>query len=300
MTALVALIAIELAAAPATRHVYNPKPAAAVDAAIRALSHEWTAAQAGGKIKLRTSCNYFKENRSEDVTPQAIIAALERGTSDSSPQSYYAKWQLLSGIEGNIPDDLVPRAIVVFKNFAPLQLQPGMKQDTRSDLELRRRITREDGVADLNKYISDLQDKVNFANEPILMFRDELFSRLPASYDVVAAGFADAYDRLKAGADTKTIVDAAVTATHQWMAKADAAQLRSLSDSLKTLTKERGTQYYDSASWSDTTRKVSYYKKAPAMDKRTLETLSKELAEQAENPTPGGLKFKDEKKKKDK
>src|SRR5439155_18081285 len=132
-------------------------------------------------------------------------------------------------------------------------------------------------------------------NEPILMFRDELFSRLPPSYDVVTAGFEDAYDRLKAGADTKTIVDAAAAATHQWMAKADASHLRSLAESLKTLTKERGTQYYDSARWSDTTRKVSYYKKAPALDKRTVETLPKELAEQADNATPGGLNFKDEK-----
>src|SRR5437762_12184285 len=74
---------LSFAAAPTTRHAYNPKPAAAVDAAIRALSREWTAAQAGGKAKLRTTCNYFKENHSDDVTPQTILSALERGSGDS-------------------------------------------------------------------------------------------------------------------------------------------------------------------------------------------------------------------------
>src|SRR5438552_6658280 len=173
-TLLLSLMTTAIGAAPTTRHAYNPKPAAAVDAAIRALSHEWTAAQGGGKAKLRTTCNYFKENHSDDVSSQAILAALERGASDTTPQSSYVKWQLLSGIEGNFPDDLAPRALAVYRNFAPLQPQPGMKQDTRSDLELRRRNCREDGVSDLNRYIGDLQSKANDANEPILLFRDEL------------------------------------------------------------------------------------------------------------------------------
>src|SRR6476660_8124656 len=62
-----------IAGAPTSRHVYNPKPAAAVDAAIRALGREYADAQSGGKTKLRTTCNYFKQNRSDDVTPEAIL-----------------------------------------------------------------------------------------------------------------------------------------------------------------------------------------------------------------------------------
>jgi hypothetical protein len=288
------LLELAHAGAPTSRHTYNPKPAAAVDAAIRALGFEYADAQTGGKTKLRSSCNYFKEHRSDDVTPEAIIAALERGVRDNSSQAYYVKCQLLSGIDGNIPDELVSRALIVYKDFAPLEPQPGMKQDTRSDLELRRRACREDGITDLNKHISDMQDEASAANEPILKFRDELFSRLPANYDVIASGFEDAIDRLKAGADSKSIVDASATATRQWMANAEAAQLRSMVVALKTLEKERGTQYYDSVSWSDTTKKASFYRKSPALDKRTIDQLIKELSEQASNPTPGGLKFKDE------
>jgi hypothetical protein len=285
-------------AAPTTKpaKAINSKSIAAVDAAIRALSREWNAAQSGGKVKLRQTCNYFKQNHSDDVTAEAIVSALERGTHDESPQAYYVKWQLLSGVEGSVPDELAPRAITIYRNFSTLESQPGMKQDSRSDLELRRRGCQESGVADLNKHIADLQAKANAANEPILEFRDELFSRLPPSYDAIAAGFEDAHNRLKAGADTKTILDKSATATQQWMAKANAQQLRAMADSLKALEKERGTQYYDSASWSESSRKVTFYRKSPTLDKRTLDELAGQLAAQAENPTPGGLKFKDEKK----
>jgi len=291
---LLLIAALSFGGAPTTRRAYNPKPAAAVDAAIRAIGREYADAQSGGKAKLRTSCNYFRENRSEDVTPQVIVGALERGARDDSAQAYYVKWQLLSGIDGNVPDDLIARALAVYKDFAPLEQQPGMKQETRSDLELRRRACREDGVTDLNKHLGDMQDKANDANAPILKFRDELYSRLPPSYDVIAAGFCDAIDRLKAGADSKSIVDATATATRQWMPTAEESQLRTMADALKTLEKERGTQYYDSVSWSDTTHKANFYRKTPALDKRTIDQLVKDLNEQANNPTPGGLKFKDE------
>src|SRR5437867_4149179 len=78
-------------AAPTTKptKALNSKSIAAVDAAIRALSREWSAAQSGSKVKLRQTCNYFKDNRSDDVTADAILAALERGMRDDTPQAYY-------------------------------------------------------------------------------------------------------------------------------------------------------------------------------------------------------------------
>src|SRR4051794_4930382 len=97
LAAYIACFAIHnaaLAAAPATKpaHAINSKSLAAVDAAARALSHEWAAAQSGGKTKLRVTSNYFRENHSDDVNPEVILMALERVEKDEGPQAYYVKW----------------------------------------------------------------------------------------------------------------------------------------------------------------------------------------------------------------
>jgi hypothetical protein len=293
------------AAEPTTRRAparaISSKSLAAVDTAARALAREWNAAHSGGKSKLRTSCSYFQDNHSDDITTEAILASLERAAHDDSPQTSYVKWQLLSGIPGQVPEELAPRALNIYRNFGTLERQPGMEQNSRSDLELRRRSCQESGVADLNKHLADLQTKVNEDNAPVLSFRDELYSKLPVSYDMIAAGFEDAHDRLKAGAESQTIVEKAADAAQSWMSRANPKQLRAMSDALKALEKERGTQYYDSASWSETSRKVTFYKKSPKLDQKVLDALARQLAEQSDSPTPGGLKFKDEKKdKKDK
>src|SRR5262245_9623935 len=103
--AVLMTVAISQATAPAApttkpNHTANSKSVAAVDSAIRALGREWATAQSGGKQKLRQTCSYFTENRSDDVTIDAIFGALERGAHDDSPQAYYMRWQLLSGFDG--------------------------------------------------------------------------------------------------------------------------------------------------------------------------------------------------------
>jgi len=283
-------------AAPTTKpgNAINSKSMAAIDGAARALAREWAA----GKTKQRKSCNYFQEHPSEDVTSEAIFGALERTARDDSPQMAYVRWQLLSGINGDIAPELAARATALYKAFGALKKQPGMEQASRSELEMRRRGCQENGVPELNKYIADEQEKVNDGNAPQVAFRDELFSRLPPTYDTIAAGFEDAQNRLKAGVPTKDHVEKVAAITQQWASQGTEQQLSALADALRTLSKERGTQYYDSASWSESTRKVTFYKKSPTLDKKTLETLAEQLSEQASHPTPGGLKFKDEKDKK--
>src|SRR3954453_8491882 len=57
---------------------------------------------------LREKCDYFASDKPDGVTPDVILAALDKpipGAADSRAEAY-VKWQLLSGIPGKFPDEL--------------------------------------------------------------------------------------------------------------------------------------------------------------------------------------------------
>src|SRR5206468_4995647 len=123
------------------------------------------------------------------------------------------------------------------------------------------------------------------------------------NYDVLKAAFQDAYARMKAGAETQSIMDPLIKETRQWMAStsATADQLNEMSHLVATLSKEKSPEFYSHAEWSERSYRVSWYKKRYDLNKyNQMDKLAKDLAETARSGpvASGGLKYKDEKKKK--
>jgi hypothetical protein len=87
----------EATAPPAkTAGVANAK---VIPAAITALRKEYMGFVKDPKATLREKSDYFKENPAE-VTPDAILKALEGSITGDAALQAYVKWQLLSGVEG--------------------------------------------------------------------------------------------------------------------------------------------------------------------------------------------------------
>src|SRR4051812_28458017 len=109
---------------------YKPK-GFAVTAAIQALQKEFAAhAKEPQKNKLRDKSDYFKANPSPDATPELIMKGLEGSVSGGYAAEAYVKWQLLSGIEGKFPDDLVKRAVAVYRRAPSPANHPGLDHRT--------------------------------------------------------------------------------------------------------------------------------------------------------------------------
>lgn len=180
--------------------------------ATQALLKEYQAhAKDPKSAKLREKCDYFTQNKSADVTPDFVIKGLEQSVSRDAEA--YVKWQFLSGLSGKFPDELAKRAIAVYKRAPAPVLHPGT--DRRGLQNIPSRLKKED-VASANKQYEEMVQQRTAPNEMIVTYRDELFSRLPVSYDMLRAGFEDAAERAAQGVNANKIFDAAAGATRSW------------------------------------------------------------------------------------
>src|SRR5690242_17033506 len=195
------LIASPLRAAnPAT----PPKPSAAaakpaaspVQPAIAALLKEYQTAMKDKKGEgLREKCDYFSQNKTEGITPEVILAALEKSISADPRADAYVKWQLLSGVEGKFPEELKARALRVYKmaQFLPFD-HPG-----KNHADLQRKLQRigihnADAEVPINKDMVEAINQFRLAAEPILSYRDELYARMPGGFETLQMGLSDIYD----------------------------------------------------------------------------------------------------------
>jgi hypothetical protein len=266
----------------------------AVSVAIRDLGREYAAHLADPKKPLRGVCNYFNDHPGSDVTPEAVLSALERTLASDPRADGYIKWQLLSGAPGKFEDSQLPRVLRIYKSAPEPLPAPGITQEEKTQLEIARQSARQDNVEKLNQQLNQLEVERREANEPILAYRGELFAKLPATYDAITAGLEDAFVRLKAGADTQSIVEPVIKTAHGWMPAAKAEQLTQLSQLAGTLSKQKGPELYEAAWWSERSYKVMWRKHTPDMNKSDqLGRLQRDLMEQARNPA-SSLKFKDE------
>ena len=84
---------------------------------------------------LRDKSNYFKENPSADVTPEAIVLALGATISQDAPADSYVKWQLLSAIPEKFDAKLAPAASAAYMKAAKPIPHPGLGDAARRECD---------------------------------------------------------------------------------------------------------------------------------------------------------------------
>src|SRR4051812_21118948 len=126
-------------AKPAPTPAAKPGPSP-VAPAITALVKEYqTSLKEKNGEGLREKCDYFASDKPDGVTPDVILAALDKpipGAADPRAEAY-VKWQLLSGIPGKLPDELKARAINAYRR-APLPSEHPARNHRALDQKLYR------------------------------------------------------------------------------------------------------------------------------------------------------------------
>src|SRR5687768_11133690 len=158
--------------------------------AITALSQEFKS------NKLREKSDYFGKTPPTDVTPESVLQALERPIPGGAHLESYVKWQLLSGVPGKFPDDLLKRALALYRRAPYPAEHPGLDRRTldRTVMGMQK-----EAMPAANKEFSAIIDRVHQSNAPILSYRAALFERLPVQYDSLHAGLADLHLRVTHG-----------------------------------------------------------------------------------------------------
>jgi hypothetical protein len=230
------------AAATAAAAAVDAKKAAvtAVAAAVKKLTDEVQAHKKDPKVSLRAKSNYFIENKSADVTPEEILNAMNRSLATDAASDAYIKWQLLSGIEGKVDVKLASKLLSAYSAAPVLFTRPGLEagEKHRLDKEIR-------GLAqnDLAKYNQEFQKQVAETasnNEPIIVYRADVYAHLPGSGEAILAGLEDGAARAGRGIDADKHMKGVLAQITTWSVSASPQEVRSVSGLLRQLVGKMG------------------------------------------------------------
>jgi hypothetical protein len=271
----------------------KPKPPIVV-MAVAALQKEYQAhVKEPKKNSIRSKSDYFKQNPSPDATPEAILKALEGSVSGGYPADAYVKWQLLSGLPGKFPEELVKRAVAVYRRAPAPANHPGV--DHRA---MNRAImgVQKDRISAVQKEFDAAVADVDRMNHIVLEYRDDLYSHLPQTFEVLSAGLADAGERALCGLNANGFFDNVSGGIRSWvLAKAKPDQVRNLASEavqVKNAVEKDASKPYNKLVDENGVK----WKSAGAMiDGKKLDELIKFLQANEAASGGGGLKFKDDK-----
>jgi hypothetical protein len=315
------------AAAPAPRTA-APAPAAKptpakpgpspVAPAIAALQKEYQKSlkekEGGG---LREKCDFFASEKPEGVTPEVILAALEKpltgpGAGDARAEAY-VKWQLLSGVDGKFPDALKARAIKAYRSAPLPKDHPGINHAALDRALYKIGISNADAEVGVNKDLTTAIEQYRLYVDPILEYRDEFYRRLPAGFETLVAGVQDTYDRASHGAPASEFWKTVGGQIRSWaLTSGDANQIRQMGGAILKLNeyvKDGKNKPYYRVMWVNEGKYTGLkWQSQSTIDQegRYVGELGEWLEERAKNPSGGdgggvgGLQFKDDDMKKGK
>ncbi|HEY7116774.1 MAG TPA: hypothetical protein VH475_09320 [Tepidisphaeraceae bacterium] len=301
--AIVCAPSVVWAAAPAGGATASAKPGASPTApAVTALLKEYQAAVKSKDGKgLREKSDYFAQNKAEGLTPEVILATLEKPVSTDPRAEAYVKWQLLSGVDGKFPENLKPRVIRVYRSAPVPRSHPGFDHPSLERTLYRIGINNKDAEVEVNKEFMAAVEQYRDYVEPILAYRDELYARLSPGYDTLVAGVQDTYDRVSHGAPATEFWKVVSSAIRQWaLTSSDAGQMRTMASAIGKLNgyvkDERNKPFYR-VMWVNEGKYTGLKWQSQSTinnEGKYVGDLGEWLSEHANNPSGAGLQFKDD------
>lgn len=276
----------------------DPKATTAVSNATAALLKEATSGIKEKTGKLREKCDYFVEKPSADVTPETILIALEHSQSADRRIEAYVKWQLLSGITGQFPEELVPRAIAAYRKAPDLTSHPGLDHAQLSKSLNRIGIMKKEKIGEINSSFSDSADKASGENRYILHYRKEVYAHLPVSGDSLMAGLEDVFSRVQHGVPAADMWTSVSGSIQGWSLTADSRQLNSVLQAmvqlLNTVRSDRAKPY-TKVEWNEDPKGFGmHWKDQMSLEDAKVQAMIDSIRDSAK--MLGEVGFKDKKK----
>jgi hypothetical protein len=260
--------------------------------AIAALQKEYQAYLKDPRANsIRTKSDYFKDHPNPEVTPEAVVKALESSVSGGAGTEAYVKWQLLSAIPGKFPDDLLKRAIAVYHRAPMPSEHPGMDHKA-----LKRAINgiRKEEIPGLQKEFDQAMARFRDANEVFLSYRDDLYSRLPVKLDAIYAGLEDVEERAGHGLNANGIFDNVAAAIRSWsITEAKADQVSAIGNIVLNIKNALALEENKPYTKIVDEKGIKWKAEGTGVSPKKIDALITFLETNASGANAGGLKFKD-------
>jgi hypothetical protein len=301
MCTLAVLVGVALAVSvPASSGAAGPPDAKNAEAAVQAAATQLVKEADGGK--LREASNYFTKNieRLDEVTPEAILAALERKHSQDLRVDSYVKWQLLSGMPGKIDQKLVPRLMSLYQAAVAIQLptNPTMNQQVWPELDAEaRKKSGQTGAEELTEWLDKRFAQAMGTAEAMTNLRSQLFAAIPMSPSLCQLALKDAMARNMAGWESREFQGLLLNNVRHWaLMGAPQGEVQAVAGQLDQIQKNAANKanaetfpvVYGRARFDNKDKKVVWEKRRTGFDAGPYAELLKFLAERGSNK---GLKF---------
>jgi len=263
----------------------------AIGEAVKKLGDEYRAyLKDPAKMVVRQTSDYFIISPSPDVTPDALIKAMERSLAPDARVDAYVKWQLMSGLPSIVDDKDVGKLIRLYSR-APLPgRHPGMDRQALQRALQSVGASNVSNETQVNAEFGKVLTQYAAQNAPMVNYRMALFQRMPVRPDAIAAGWEDVRQRVQLGAPAGALTDVLDSSTRSWMlTHANAQQKRLMRDLITSVWKEadnREIQPYDRVAWDERSNLLTWRNSAAASPGR-LKTLIDDLLKSENNPGGG-------------
>jgi hypothetical protein len=231
----------------------QPDPAVAVLEKSAAMLIEEVLAAVNGGEAYRDKSDYFKrEGKADaaDLTPESVVMALNTQIHPSPAVDAYVKWQLLSAIEGQFPDEGLPGAVNAYLNAPQLSQRPGGTQQEQQQLDQQlRQMLRNASPAQVSANWEQHVQQQTAGNDIVTDYRTELYNKLPPSAPMLRAALQDAYQRAEAGEDVNSFVKRIIGDAKVWAASGAApGDVQAIAQLMFELNGYSGRNFYSSVS----------------------------------------------------
>jgi hypothetical protein len=268
------LIAFATCAAPVSGAPV--KKSESLNKAIEALTREYKQQVAKDGESTRERSNYFENEKPEDVTVDALLAALEAPIKGLDARgNAWVKWQLLSALTEPLEDKQQLKQFVAIYRKAPKpEKHPSLDNRRRSKLDKMVSGKGRDDQLLVRQEFAAINQQYVKENEFVLRYRNTLYSKLPVTLDTIKLGFEDAYERASVGMDVESITRLIDKTIRDYIGSegAGSPRVREVQPIVEQVVKLHGAVVYNDVQLNDKDQLV--WKSAPvSMDPR--QTLAK-------------------------
>jgi hypothetical protein len=257
--------------------------------AIAELSKEVAEHVRTGDAPKRLASDYFNEHPLPDVTAEQVITAIAQVPRNSDPRvQAYVQWQLLSALPETLDGRSASALLKLYQSAPQPIMRPGLELQEQQRLKRIAAQAGQESESELSTQFTKAVDEVAAKNRFILNNRDELFARLPKTYDTLAAGFDDAMVRLETGADAEEHAEVVVEAVRAWAGeKRNYAELQAMNRLVLKVKNKQGPEYFEQPEWKAQYRRLEWSKRRPSLNYgHQLDELADELYKQSKENKP--------------
>lgn len=201
---------------------------------------------------LRTTSDYFAAGLPETIGLEEILVTIAKPVDRNAGADAYARWQLLSGLPAELPEEVNPYLLNAYRSAPSLVIRPGITQESRNELSrtiAKAGVQEDQANEEFNQYLA----RHDALNGPIVAFRNELLSRCPDDVETFALAMEDAYERLNGGAskEMNDLLRQVSSRVGTWAASAKPVEVKRIGTLVNKLRDQKPIEYYESVRTND-------------------------------------------------